>query len=221
MAYYPNAIMGWTTRVDGEIVDSDAPNDLADELIAVQTAIGINPMIEPHPLHAAPSQFSSLSARVSQAMLQSGHPFIQVGGDQGHNIFQSNNAQSLQHMPCNNVIYDWDDYRSNGSIVIKDAGVWFIHALMSWPYVTGGWVTHCLMFDGDIRRRHVFDYDQFPSSGTNFYGERYINQLGWTETTYLGYVAAGTVVSIFVGNMCNHNPVSVQGAELSAYFLRP
>lgn len=219
-AAYPNALLSWTQRVNGETVWAADPNALAAEVDAIEQVIGVNPQNEPSALQGGTSQYSTLSQRVSESMLGQGHPYVQLG-QVSSDVWHSTQTAALGHLGMNTLLYGWSNMTAGGSIVIQDQGIYLINADVVWPYLTGGWVTHVLMFNGNQMRRSIFNYDQFPTSGSNTYGERFINQNGYTETTFVGHVNAGTVVSIFVGNMSNQNPVSIVGSSLSAYFLRP
>lgn len=219
-AAYPSSLLNWTARLNSQTVWAADPNTLAGEIDAIESFVGVNPHVEPSPRHGATYAFSNLSTRVSQAMLQTGHPFVELSKS-GSVVYHSTATAGLGHLGMETIVAGWPDYVSGGSIVIKDTGVWAIHASVIWPYETGGFVTHTLMFGGSIMRRSVFNWDQFPASGSNTYGERFVNQNGATETNFLGKVNAGTVVSIYCGNMTNKSAVAIVGSTLSAYFLRP
>lgn len=219
-AAYPSALLNWTQRVNSQTVFAADPNTLAAEIDAIETFVGTNPHIESAALTGGTKSYTNLSQRVSQTMLQTGHPYVQLGTTAGPNISYASGSTHVQHIGFNSV-NSWPKYISGGNIVIQDAGVWLINAKVTWDYATSGWVQHILYAGSGALRRAVFSYDQFPKGGSNNYGERFINQYGYTETTFLGKLTAGTVISVSGGNYTNRNPLLIESSSLSAYFLRP
>lgn len=219
-AAYPNALFNWTARVNGNTVQAADPNTLATEIDAVEQYVGVNPHIEPAPLTGATSQFASLSARTSQAMLQSGHPYVQLNLS-SQSIAYSSAATHTTQVNFN-IQSSWPNYvMTGGSLIIQDAGVWLINVRLVWDYAASGWVQHTMNLGSGIQRRSVFNYSGFPSSGTNTYGERFSNQYGFTETTFMSRLSSGAAVNVAAGNYTNRNPLLIEGASLSAYYLRP
>lgn len=218
-AAYPASLLNWTARINSQTVFAADPNTLAAEIDAIQQYVGTNPHIESSALSGATKTFTSLSARVSQVMLQSGHPYVELNAS-NQKVYYQNNSTHVQKNSYN-VVSNWPNYISAGNIVIKDAGIWLINARETWDYAASGWVQHILYGGTSQLRRSVFNYSMFPSGGSNAYGERFINQFGMTETTFVGRLGAGTVISVGSGNYTNRNPLLIENMTLSAYFLRP
>jgi hypothetical protein len=219
-AAYPSALLNWTARVNSQTIFAVDPNTLADEIDAVETFVGLNPQVEPSGLTGSQKAFASMSARLSAAYLQSGHPYIEVSGTQ-QRVFHSTSSGGIVHAPFGFINKEWPGYISSGNIVIKDAGIWLVNTRVVWDYATSGWVQHVLLNGNSQLRRSVFNYSMFPSSGSNSFGERFINQFGMTETTYMGRLTTGSVISTGVGNYTNRNPLPIESMSMSAYFLRP
>jgi len=221
-AAYPSSILSWTQRVNSQTVWAADPNTLADEIDAVEQYIGINPQIESSALTSATKTFSSMSARLSDAMLQRGHPFIEINRSTNWNVYHNTSSTHTAKNAFNNVVSPWGNYvGSGGNITIRDTGVWFIEASQRWQYATSGWVMQELYAGSAIIDRDIFSYSQFPQSGSNVYGERFLNTDGYNKTTFLGRITAGTVVSVASGNFTNLSPLQVQSMSLSLYYLRP
>lgn len=226
-AAYPKSLLNWTSRLDSQTVFAADPNTLAAEIDAVETAIGVMPMNEPSPLTNSVSQFATMSARLSAAYLQSGHPYIEVSAGT-FNLSHVSGGTGLQFnpgFPTRPVGPPGTVYPAylgvSGNVTIQDTGVWLINAHQVWDYATTGWTQHVLYVGGAQVRRSIFNYNTFPSGGSNSFGERFINQYGHTETTWLGRVNAGTIVRVASGNYTNRSPLPVISTSLSAYFLRP
>lgn len=223
-AAYPSALLNWTARVNSQTVQSADPNTLAAEIDAIEAFVGVNPHIEPSPLNGAPSTFSSLSARVTSAYLGTGHPFAQIS-QSAFNVSHSASLIFGPGAPVSHLVGPKGTsypvmFGTGGNMFIRDTGLWLINANVAWDYATSGWVQHLLYVGASQARRSVFNYSQFPGSGSNNFGERFINEFGMTETTWLGRVNAGTIIKVGFQNCTNRNPIRVENYTLNAYFLR-
>lgn len=221
-AAYPASLLSWTQRVNSQTVYAADPNTLAAEIDAVEQFVGINPQNEASALTGATASFSTLSQRVSAAMLQSGHPYIEVSNSANYNIWHSVNGNHLGNVGFHTTNSNWPNYiGSSGNVTIQDSGIWLINVHLVWAYASSGWVTHSLFKGSTGLRSSFFNYSMFPASGSNTYGERNLNGSGATETTFLGRLPAGTVVSVAAGNFTNVNPLPITGGSMSLYFVRP
>lgn len=226
MASYPTSVVNWTQRINGETVWAADPNSLAAEITALETYIGPNPQIESTAVNGATKTFSSMSARLSAASQQTGHPFIEVSSNQSagfkvpHSGFGANDNTIKNYY--SQVSGQWPGYvNANGFVTIKNAGIWLINVDQTWGYASSGWVQHILYNGGNQLRRSVFNYSGFPGSGSDAYGERFIGESGHTSSTFLGFLPASTVVSVSSGNYTNVNPLQVNSMSLSLYYMRP
>jgi hypothetical protein len=221
-AAYPASILSWTQRVNSQTVWAADPNTLAAEIDAVEQYVGINPQIESSALTAATKTFSSMSARLSDAMLQRGHPYVSINRTSNWNVYHNSSGTHTTQNAFNNTVSGWGNYvGSGGSITIRDTGVWFIEAGQRWQYATSGWVMQELYAGGSVLDRDIFSYSQFPQSGSNVYGERFLYYDGYNKTTFLGRLTAGTSIHVASGNFTNLSPLQVQSMYLSLYYLRP
>ena len=70
-ASYPATIKSFTTKVDvRDIIYAADPNDLQDEVVAIQTALGVTPSLSTSPstggtFNATATTFASVSARLA------------------------------------------------------------------------------------------------------------------------------------------------------------
>lgn len=224
-AAYPASVLNWTNRINSQTVFAADPNALAAEIEAIETIVGVNPQIESSALVGSSKVFSSLSARVSDAMLQRGHPFIQLQRTTPWAVTHSNSTTHVTQNPYGTAPYVQNGYGTqslqSGVVIIQDAGLWMIDAEQRWDYAASGWVMQELYSGGTVLRRNVFSYSQFPSSGSNTYGERFLGLNGHTQTTFLGRLSAGTRISVASGNYTSSNPLNVNSMTLALYFIRP
>ena len=221
-AAYPASLLSWTQRINSQTVYAADPNTLAAEIDAVEQFVGLNPQNESSALTGATNVFASLSARVSSAMLQTGHPYIEISNSTNFQVWHSTSTGHTGAVGFHTTNSNWPGYiGSSGNVTIKDTGVWLVNAHLQWGYAASGWVEHVLYKGSTELRRSFFSYDMFPASGSNTYGERYLNGNGHTETTFLGRLSAGTVVSVAAGNFTSVNPLPIVSGSLSLYFVRP
>lgn len=221
-AAYPASVLAWTNRINSQTVFAADPNALAAEIDAIETIVGTNPQIESAALSGSTRNFATLSARVSSAMLQNGHPYIQIQRANPWAVSHSNSTTHVTQNPYNIVSSTQGNFTlSNGVVNIQNTGVWLIDAEQRWDYAASGWVMQELYSGGTVLRRNVFSYSQFPSSGSNTYGERFLGLNGHTQTTYLGRLTQGTVISVASGNYTSSNPINVNSMTLTLYYLRP
>lgn len=223
-AAYPTSLLSWTQRVNGATVWAADPNALAAEIDAVEQFVGLNPQTESQALTGATKNFSSMSARLSDAMLQRGHPYIELARNTDWNIGYSTNSSNgyVADNPYGTVNSAWPGYSaSGGHVYIKDAGVWLISASQVWEYASSGWVLMALKEGSSNLRKTIFSYSQFPASGSNAHGERFQGQTGYTEATFVGRLPAGAVIGVASGNYTNLNPIAVKSMNLYMYWLRP
>lgn len=221
-AAYPSSILSWTQRINSQTVWAADPNALADEVDAVEQYIGVNPHIESSALTNATKTFSNMSARLSDAMLQRGHPYIEINRSSNWGVLHNSSASHTTKNAFNSVGSPWGNYvGSGGNVTIQDSGVWLIEASQRWQYATSGWVMQELYGGAAVLDRDIFSYSQFPQSGSNLYGERFLNLNGYNKTMFLGRINAGTVISVRSGNFTNTSPLQVAYMSLSLYYLRP
>lgn len=220
-AAYPAALLNWTARVNSQTVFAADPNTLAAEIDAVEQFVGVNPHIESAALGGGTKTFSNMSARLSDAMLQKGHPYVSIARTTEWNVAHSSATGHVIKNPFNTVVSPWTNYvGSGGNINIQDSGVWLIKAWQRWDYAQSGWVMMELYSGGAVLDRDVFSYSQFPQSGSNAYGERFLGLNGHTDVSYLGRLSAGQVISVASGNFSSSNPLGVNQMSLSLYYLR-
>lgn len=221
-AAYPSSVLSWTSRVNSQTAFAADPNTLAAEIDAIEKYVGVNPQIESSARTGATKNFSTLSARVSDAMLQNGHPYVEVARTSNYKIYH--NTKGTTHTTQNyyNITRtNWPNYVSPGGVItIRDAGIWLINVYQVWDYAQHGWVEHILYGNGQMRDS-VYNYSMFPGSGSNAYGERAINKYGNTESTFVGRLSAGTKITVTSGNFTNKSPLQMIEMSLSCYFLRP
>jgi len=223
-AAYPQALFSWTNRVNGQTVYAADPNELAAEVDAIESTLGTNAENEPAPLTNAVSKYATVSARISAAGLQTGHPYVTMVSKNfkvSHSLTPPfNPGATSKPTGAPGTVYP-AYYGTGGNLTIQDAGLWHIEVNQIWLNAPSGWVMTDLYVGSGVVSRDVFSYDQFPKSGSNAYGEKFVNLSGHTHNSYMGVIGKGTVVRVASQNCTPTSPLTVSFSNLTAYFLRP
>lgn len=241
MSSYPNAVFGGVNATNGETIYAADPNTLASEIAAVESTVGLNPQIESQPISGSPVSYSSLSARVSAAMRGDTHPYVDLFNVRatsstyaftvGHKLAtDSNSIDYAVYNPPYSIAYQppyanaTTAYVNSGYITIRDTGLWYIEANQVWDAMSSpqGYVKLFLEIGhGNLVRQDLFNYGQFPTGGSNTFGETYAFQNGYTHVEFMGVITAGTTVRCLSGNSTPINPFGVKSSTLRAYMIRP
>lgn len=163
---YPSGVIQWTPRINCvDIVWANDPNSLANELVAIESTVGVNPQIESNPPYGVGAvaplgvpgtvAYNTLSARVSDAMNNNLLPFtyltgndfyIPGSGGQAFNAYTVTldpygmyNGHDIT-VPCDGF---WGLYHTQRFNQLGDN---FIGLNMNFLYINGNWV-HAQLWD--------------------------------------------------------------------------
>jgi hypothetical protein len=240
MASFPTSVFGGVNSTNGETIYAADPNTISAELSEVETIVGINPHIESQPVTGAPVNYGTLSSRVSAAMRNTTHPYVDLqltqprGSSNAFTVGHFANGQSgtityAKYNPPYGIAYQppyanaLTSYVTSGYITIRDTGLWMIDVSQVWQAMgtPSGYVKIFLNIGGNIVRESVFNYGQFQTGGSNAYGETYANQNGYTHVSFMGVIKAGQTVRVMSGNSTPIDQIHVHSSTLRAYMLRP
>jgi hypothetical protein len=240
MASYPTAVFSGVHSTNGETIYAADPNTISSELSEVEAILGLNPQIESQPVTGAPVNYGTLSSRVSAAMRNTTHPYVDLqltkpgNASNAFTVGHFTNGQSgtldyAKFNPPYGIAYQppyanaLTSYVTSGYITIRDTGLWYVDVSQVWQAMETpqGYVKIFLNIDGNLVRESIFNYGQFQTGGSNAYGETYANQNGYTHTSFLGVIKAGATVRVMSGNSTPIDHINVLSSTLRAYMLRP
>jgi hypothetical protein len=222
-ASFPQSIASWTDRINGEIIWAADPNSLAAEIIAIETAIGVNPQIEYSPPFGPPVTYASESAKISAWGLGLNNPYISLELDTFNVQWQQSSEPNgvdfqIQHPPFR-VKYDTHGYFDGTCMTVRATGLYLITQHQQWEYRPRGWCRSCCWVNGNRRRQDIFHYDSFPQ-GSDYYGQTYNGEYGETETAHFEHLVAGDTVRLTLGNATDVQQLQCVSSTFEAYFLR-
>jgi hypothetical protein len=162
-AIYPNAIFSWTDKVDEvNVVFAVDPNSIAADLIAVENTLGTNPQTEPSPPLGNPVTYTSVSARITDAMNCAQMPVAEISS-------ASATCPNTIGGQVNQYRKIYDPYGAfNGvDITIPADGWWIITTTQTWSQWDSGYSHHslCLNGIGNILCDHLVNWE-FPGNST-------------------------------------------------------
>lgn len=141
---YPSGIFPWTDRVDNQSVDfANDINSAVAEIESVETTIGTNPQTETGVPAGLPVNYSTVSARITDAMTNAQLPYASLT----LTTFALLNSTSGTLMPYKVGIDPYGCF--NGSdITIPSTGWWSISASQQWSWWGDGYSHIMLTLNG-------------------------------------------------------------------------
>lgn len=218
-ASYPKTIASWTNRVDQvDTVWAADPNTLASEILAVETTVGPMPQVEPNSPAWTPVTYSSMSARVSDAMVNGRAPYAEL---YAANFSVGYGSALSAYGVFNNYsrVEDSWGYYNGSDITIRAPGVYVIDAYQAWEYYTAGYVHLMLGINNVFARGSLWQWD-FPRSGPNVYSASYGERWAHTEFAWMGKLNTGDRVRVASDNGTPRNPYKVINSTLRICYLR-
>lgn len=215
-ASFPQAIAGWTDRVNGvDIVWAGDPNGAAAEIIAIETALGKMPQVETGVPVGNPVTYNSVSARITDTMLNTQHPYVELYSENFYCGYGSWNYGSFNTY---RVVEDnWGHF--NGSdITVRAPGVYLIDAYQTWDYFHQGYISIMLSINNTFARGHVWHWDDFPASGPH--DASYQGRWATSDLTWMGRLNTGDRVRIASANNTNNDSYHVINSTLRMLYLR-
>ena len=233
---YPSGIFPWTDKVDNSDIDFAANvNSLASEVESIETTLGTNAQNEPLPPVGNPVNYSTVSARISDAMSNAQLPYAVL--QSGSMTVGNNDAGELVRFTAS-----LDPYKMyNGNdITIPVNGWWFVSSSVLWNWWTTGYSHHFMTLNGstNILDETVLNWefpgniqplsytaDGFPISPPpvistpprwQLFGRRPLK----TSTLFHGPLHAGDRISVWLENGTSNSFFSVTNLSMHAYLLR-
>lgn len=160
---YPNGIFSWTDRVDQVNVDfANDINSVASDLISIETVLGTNPQVEPHPPNGSlPVTYANVSSRITDAMQNNQLPVTILRASP----FTVNNSSAGQLTPFN-AIYDPFSMYNGTDMTIKQDG-WYVFTVhQTWSWWNDGFSHTFLTTNGNTVEEDVIDWE-FAGNGND------------------------------------------------------
>jgi hypothetical protein len=213
MATYPNSIFFWQPRIDQQnIVFANDPNTLANEIIAVEQAVGVNPQIEKHPPTGTGFTYRSLDSRVSAAMGNWEMPF---GYFYNPGFFI---GQGQQLYNTYRVGFDPYGYFNGQDLTIRKAGFYSIHANQKWNQqgdnFIGGNVL-IMLWNGKLVDAEMWQWDNFFGNSAYKFASNAYSGNGFSRVRWQGALAAGDHIQFLSVNSTFCPGINVSNVEMS------
>jgi hypothetical protein len=230
---YPSGIFPWTDRIDNQSIDfANDINSTVAEVESIEGTLGTNPQIEPNIPGGSPITYSTVSARISDAMTGVNLPYTSLIANSIPVTY--NSAGILCPFKAN-----LDPYSCyNGTdITIPASGWWAISSVATWSWNNTGYFHHscCLNGANNVLHDRIFDcqfsgnvvglvYSPNGSPVTQStqtprfyqYGKRSVT----TRTNFEGLLHAGDRISIYLENGTGHANITVPSVNMKAVMLR-
>jgi hypothetical protein len=218
MATYPNSIFFWQPRIDQQnIVFANDPNTLANEIIAVEQVVGVNPQTEKHPPIGTGYTYRTLDSRVSAAMANLEMPFAEFTANQ---FFINQGAQMFQtYRPA----YDPFGIFDGQCATIPTTGWWQITAGQKWNqqgdnfiggnaqflFINGAWVT-----------AEIWEWDNFFGNPAYHFASNITSANGFTRIFWQGVLNKGAKVQMLAVNSTFCPGINVNDIYMTLYCSR-
>lgn len=153
---YPAGIFPWADRVDNVNVDfANDINSVVADLESVETTVGTNPQIEPNPPTGLPITYSTVSARITDAMTNNNLPFCSLSTPS--QTFTNNTTGQVHNYRKN---YDPYNMYNGTDVTIPVNGFYVISATQLWPWGNNGYGYVALLLNGtsNIIADHLIDW---------------------------------------------------------------
>lgn len=212
---YPQAIAGWTDRIDEvDIVWAADPNSIAAEVLSIEQTLGKMPQIETGVPVGKPVSYSNVSARITDAMLNTQHPYVEL----------INNDFRVGYGTWNYAVFNWyrvvEDawgYFNGSDITVKAPGVYIIDSYQTWDYWPDGYVSTALAINNTFARGDLWKWD-FPSSGPH--DASYKGRWATTAFAWMGKLNTGDRVRIASANNTTNPSYHGINSSLRMLYLR-
>jgi hypothetical protein len=210
---YPRALVSWTDRIDGtDIVWAADPNRLAAEIISIEQTLGSMPQVEPDPPVGKPVTYSSVSARISDAMLGGQLPYVSIT-NANFKLGKGGGYYNGQFNTFNQVVSDNWNYFNGSDITIREEGVYLIDASQSWASNSTGYVMMMLVINTARMRLGRWNWADFDPDGTS-------TDYASTDVHWMGTLSEGDRIRIASQNATDKNPTTVTFSNLHVQYLR-
>lgn len=215
---YPKALAGWTDRINGvDTVWANDPNSLAAEIISIEQTLGAMPQVERNVPVGKPVSYSSVSARISDAMLGGQLPFVSLTNPK-FKLPRSGQIQSAESGPFNatyntytQVVSDHWRFFNGSDITIQAPGIYYIDASQSWENYKSGYVMMMLLINSARLRLSRWNWADYDPTSTDYAS---------TDLHWLGPLNNGDRIRIASQNATSNNPYTVTYSNLRVQYVR-
>jgi hypothetical protein len=221
---YPTGVIQWTPRINCvDIVWANDPNSLANELVAIETTVGINPQIEKSPPTSAAGPtvaYNTVDKRISDAMNNNLLPYTYLkgvdfwipDGAQHFNVYTPTldpynmyNGQDIT-IPCDGYWSVFGNQRWN------QQGDSFVGLNMNFLYINGDWRHVDYWNWSDVIGDDPFSFYTFPSN--------VMQSNGYTNLAWEGLLHAGDRIQVLSANVTFCPAILVNNIELKMSCIR-
>lgn len=217
---YPRALSSWVDRLNNiDTIWASDPNTLAAEIISIEQTLGTMPQVEALVPVGNPLTYNSVSARISDAMLDAQHPYVELKVSH-FKIPDGTQAQPRgginAYTKYNPVSDNWG-YFNGSDITTRADGLYYVHTHQAWENYTSGWLHHLLIINGTEAGRDKWSWDQStsgPSPGS------YAGKWAYTSVDWIGTLHKGQRVRVVSVNGTNKTGYEVMNSDLRMYYLR-
>lgn len=235
---YPAGVLPWTDKIDNSDIDfANNVNTLAAEIESIENTIGTNPEIEQAPPTGLPVNYSSLSARVSDAMSNAQLPYCRLFTTD----FKVDNISAGLRVLFQPSTDPYNCYNGN-DITIPVQGWWFITSKVHWGWWSNGYSHQSLALNGSsgILDEAILNWEfpgniqplSYTAEGIPIPGgfpfppghlprwQQYGNRNIRTNVTFNGLLNKGDVISVYVENGTTNTFQNCASINLHAIMLR-
>lgn len=216
-AIFPKSIVSWTDRVDNQdIIFANDPNSLAAEIIAMENTLGAMPQQEKSPFTGSPITYSSVDARITDAMSGNLNPYVSITAGSFFVFNQQGPGSRWGHINTFQKVYDPYGFYNGTDVTVQVSGLYLISGNQTWGWHDSGYLWHSLFIDGLWACGHRWDWN-FGLFGPSFFEDDRNAQTAWHM---LVPIQAGKRVQVVSENGTSRNPFTVNSSWLRMYCLR-
>lgn len=222
---YPKGIAAWSDKQNEiDVVFAADPNELAAEVLAVETTLGVEPQIEKSPLTGNPIAYATVDARISDQLAHRQIPVVSLNS--GEQFFENFQGVGTFYGEFNTYdkVFDPFDMYNGADVTIPITGWWIVTVGQFWDWFSTGY--HALhMFINDVWFRSCIPWHwDFAGNqpGSWWWGGLESNPLrpAHTTITHQGILQAGDRIRINSENGCPHSPHRAFNMDFQACFVR-
>jgi hypothetical protein len=225
---FPNGIFPWVDKVDQQDIDfAEDVNSIAAEVESVENTIGTTPQVESNPPTGNPVTYSTVSARISDAMDNAQLPYVSLSSSS----FTCPNNSAGNFIPYQVHLDPFNCY--NGTDIACPAnGWWFVSTVQTWNWWNDGYSHHMLCLNGFGNILHE-DFVNWEFPGNLYPGGlsqpvQLITPRWWqfgkrnirTQVMWQGALHKGDRLSVLAENGTSNAQHVINGLTLKASMLR-
>lgn len=214
---FPKALKTWTDRVDEiDTVWANDPNQLAAEIISVESTLGVMPQVENSPYTGNPVTYGSVSSRISDVLAGTLQPYCSLTVD-NFQVYNNQGAGSGygQYVSFNKN-YDPNGCYNGSDMTVPATGLYIINGWQSWEWHSSGFLHHSLYINGVWNAGDMWKWG-FATSGPEYYSS---NRFATTNFAWMGVIPKGQRLRVVAENGTSKNPYRVANSWLRLYCLR-